>query len=268
MTNKGIPSTLSSTWSGYYSKYILLTNVPVSISAALGTAVIPGIVGALAIADYHSVRRNIHTAIKFNMLIAIPSAIGLSVLGAPILSMLFNGCNEIEKNMMIFGSIGIIFFALSTMSNSILQAINLMRKPVIHAAIALVIHVALLASLLAFTDLGIYALLIGNVTFPIVICILNWIQIARHAHYRQEVAKTFIIPLISASVMGAVSYVVYRCMLIVLHSNALGTIVAIGVAVPTYFACLILFKGVTENELANMPKGGLLVRIAKKFHLI
>lgn len=268
MTSKGIVSKQSSLWSGYYSKYILLTNVPISISAALGTAVIPGIVGSISMANFKQVRSSIHTAIKFNMLIAIPSAVGLSVLGAPVFSMLFGGCNEMEKNMMIFGSIGIIFFALSTMTNSILQAINLMRKPVIHSAIALLIHVPFLALLLNFTNLGIYGLLIGNVTFPIVICILNWREIAKNINYKQEIMGTFIKPLLSAGIMGGVAFVVYKFIVILSHSNAIATILALGLAVPTYFASLLLLKGVTENELAAMPKGSLLVRIAKKLHLL
>ncbi len=268
LTNKGVASQQSTIWSGYYQKYVLLTNVPISISAALGTAVIPGIVSAISVGNHQGVRRSVHTAIKFNMLIAIPSAIGLSVLGAPIFSLLFGECTEIEKNLMLFGSIGILFFALSTMTNSILQAINLMRMPVIHSAIALVIHVGILAFLLQFTDLGVYGLMISNVTFPIVICILNWYQIGRNLDYRQEIFRTFVMPLLSAGVMGGVAYLGYKISVAVLHSNAIATILALLVAVPTYFACLILFKGVTEKELVAMPKGTLLVRVAKKLHLL
>ncbi len=268
MTSKGLTSQQSNILSGYYSKYILLSNVPISISAALGTAVIPGIVSSIATGNHREVRRSIHTAIKFNMLIAIPSAIGLCILGAPIFTMIFRNCNEIQKNMMVFGSIGILFFALSTMTNSILQAINLMRLPVIHSAIALVIHAGFLAFLLKFTNLGVYGLVIGNVTFPIVICILNWYQIAKNLNYKQEIVRTFMIPLISAGVMGGIAYLVYRLAIVVLHSNTIATIAAIIVAVPVYGICLIIFKGVSENELAALPKGNTLLRVARKFHLM
>ena len=122
--------------------------------------------------------------------------------------------------------------------------------------------------MLNFTNLGVYGLVIGNVTFPIVICILNWYQIAKNLNYKQEIARTFVMPLISACVMGGIAYLVYRLGILVLHSNALGTILAIVVAVPIYFICLIAFKGVTENELVTMPKGRTLVRIAKKLHLM
>ncbi len=268
MTGKGFDTDQSTIWQGYYSKYILLTNVPISISAALGTAVIPSIVSAIAIGNHREVRSSINTAVKFNMLIAIPAAIGLTVLGTPIFNMLFRNCNTIESNMMIFGSIGIIFFALSTITNSILQAINLMRMPVIHSAIALVIHVGFVAALLKFTGLGIYAMVIGNVTFPIVICILNWYQIAKNMDYRQEIKKTFVMPLLSAGIMGVAAFVAYKLCILVLHRNTIATIFAIIVAVPVYFIGLLLLRAVSEDELANMPKGRLLIRIARKLHLL
>ena len=39
-----------------------------------------------------------------------------------------------------------------------------MRIPIYHAGISVIIHVLLVSGLLAFTNLGIYALLIGNIT--------------------------------------------------------------------------------------------------------
>ena len=39
-------------------------------------------------------------------------------------------------------------------------------------------------------------------------------------------------------------------------------------AVFTYFALLILFRGVTEQELKGFPKGAKLVSLAKKLHLM
>ena len=71
------------------------------------------------------------------------------------------------------GSVAVIFYALSTVTNAALQGINLMRMPVRHAAISLVIHVILVFILLKFTKFGIYTLVIGNVAYPLVVCILN-----------------------------------------------------------------------------------------------
>ena len=51
-------------------------------------------------------------------------------------------------------------------------------------------------------------------------------------------------------------------------SIVVSVIPAILAAVAVYFVLLILFKGVTEEELRAMPKGHLLVKAAKKCRLM
>ena len=45
------------------------------------------------------------------------------------------------------GSSAVVFYALSTLTTSVLQGSNYMRLPVIHSAVSLGIHVVLLAIL-------------------------------------------------------------------------------------------------------------------------
>jgi stage V sporulation protein B len=43
-------------------------------------------------------------------------------------------------------------------------------------------------------------------------------------------------------------------------SNALSTIISLVLAIIIYFALLILMKGVSEEELENIPKGDAIIR--------
>lgn len=266
--SKGVDDLVSNALIGGYSgKYKLLTNVPIAISSALASAMIPSIVASRTVGANNEVHGKIHSAVKFNMIIAIPAAIGMSVLGRPILQLFFSSASDLEVNMMVWGSVAIIFYALSTITNSVLQAVNLMRLPVLNAAASLGIHLVLVFCLLKFTDINIYALVIGNVTFPLVICILNWVQISRQLFYKQEVIKTFCIPLISASIMGIVAYFSYKLVHLVVGSNLISVSIAIVLAVIVYFASLVALKGLSTEEIARMPKGYLILRILKKIHM-
>ena len=138
----------------------------------------------------------------------------------------------------------------------------------INSAISLGIHIVLVLGLLQFTHLSTYALVIGNVTFPLVVCILNWLSIEKHLHYQQEIIKTFAIPAISAGLMGAATYFTYLGMEKWTGSNLISVIVAIPAAIIVYFALLIFLRGVNEYELANIPKGHSIVRVLKKLHLL
>lgn len=77
----------------------------------------------------------------------------------------------------MLGAPAVIFFSLSTVTNAVLQGIDLMRKSVTHSAISLVVHAALVYVMLKYLNWGVYGLVIGNVTFALVVCVLNW---ARH----------------------------------------------------------------------------------------
>jgi stage V sporulation protein B len=258
-----------STLIGIYSgEYRLLTNVPVAIATAIGAAIVTTISTDITRGWIDSICNKIHAAIKFNMIIAIPAAAGMAVLASPFMTLIFGDDSILAANLMMLGSISIVFYAYSTVSTAILQGINRMRLPVIHSAISLGAHVLIVFALLYFTPLSTYALVIGNVTFPMVVCILNWLAIARHLGYQQEIIKTFVIPTVSAGLMGVVTYFAYRGLMLSIGNMYIATILAFLLALITYFALLIFMKGVSEEELSFVPKSGAFIRVLKKLHLL
>ena len=77
-----------------------------------------------------------------------------------------------------------------------------MRKSVTHSAISLAVHAVLVYVMLDKLNWGVYGLVIGNVTFALAVCVLNWAAIGRTLGYRQEVKTTFLLPLFCSAVMG------------------------------------------------------------------
>ncbi len=252
----------------YSNEYRLLTNVPVAIATAIGTAIVTTVSADMARGRIDSICHKVHAAVKFNMIIAIPAAIGMAVLAAPFMALIFRDTFVLSTNLMMLGSISIVFYAYSTVSSSILQGINQMKLPVIHSAISLGVHVIIVFLLLYFTPLSTYALVIGNVTFPMVVCILNWIALARHLGYQQEIIKTFVIPTVSAGLMGVVTYFAYQGLMLWIGNMLVSTILAFILALIIYFALLIFMKGVNEEELSFIPKSGAIIHVLKKLHLL
>ncbi len=251
----------------YGSKYRLLTNVPVAIASAIAAASITSVSAAKARGLDGVIRRNTHAAIKFCMIIAIPAAFGMAILASPILNLLFNDTSQLAANLLRLGSVAIVFFSLSTVSTSILQGINKLKVPVINSTISLVIHIILVYTMLKFTSLSTYALVIGNVTFAMITSILNWISIEKHLNYRQEIQKTFLIPTISSAIMSIIVYFSYKGLMYLTSINWISTIICMVIAVVTYFIPLILLKGITEEEIISLPKGDLIVGLLKKLRL-
>jgi stage V sporulation protein B len=258
-----------STLSGIYgTEYRLLTNLPVAIATAMAAAIVTSITTAMAKGWEDVIHSKVHSSIKLNMIIAIPSAVGMGVLASPILRLIFNDPEQLSANFLRLGSIAIVFYALSTISSAILQGINKLRIPTINSAISLGIHIVLVYVLLKFTPLSTYSLVIGNVTFALVVCILNWIAVEKYLNYRQEIVKTFLIPTVSAGLMGVAAYFTQLGLERLLGSNLIATIIAVVVAVVIYFTLLIFMKGIDEEELSFLPKGTSIVRFLKKLHLL
>lgn len=255
-------------WGIYSTKYRLLSNVPVAIASALGASMIPSIVRSRVQKRSDEVRYKIYMTVKFNMLIAIPCAVGLGVLASPIMRLLFGDSRTLTAQLMQLGAPAVVFFSLSTVTNAVLQGVDLMRKSVTHSAISLVIHVALVYLMVRWLNWGAYGLVVGNVTFALVVCALNWVAIGKHLKYQQEVKTTFLLPLAAAALMGVVAYVAYQGSFALTHSNSVSLLVSIPLAILLYGVLIAVFRVVDEEELVDMPFGRKLARVCKKVHLM
>lgn len=256
-------------YEAYSNKYKWLYNLPVAIASAFSVSIVPTLSSNYANGNIEAIKSKIASSIKLNMIIAIPSAVGLSVLGGEILQMLFSSSSDtLSPKLMRLGGVAVIVFALSTLTNGILQGINHLRTPVIHATLSLSAHMIIVYVLVDVLNFSVYGMVIGNVTYALLICILNWNSIANILDYKQEIKTTFVIPFAASAVMGAVTLGVYKLFYLLIKSNTVCTLIALITAVAVYFVCLVLFKGVSKEELAGFPKGAVLVKAAEKLHLI
>lgn len=252
----------------YGGEYRLLTNVPVAIASALGASMIPSIVASKTQNHRQEVHQKIRLTVKFNMLIAIPCSVGMGVLAGPILQLIFNDSSRLAATLMTIGAPAVIFFSLSTVTNSVLQGIDLMRKSVTHSAISLAIHVVLVSIMLRYLNWNVYGLVIGNVTFALVVCILNWIAIGKTLRYKQETKTTFLLPLAASAVMGAAAYAIYHGTFALFHSNKLSLLISVPLAMVIYGGLILVLRAVDEEELLDMPLGRTLVTLCKKARLL
>lgn len=270
MNATDLDSTAITSMQGVFNtQYNQMVNLPVSIGTAMAMTLMPSIVASHVKGDRREVHHKITSTVKFNMAIAIPCAVGLAVLAQPIMTMLFPSLGEyhdLAANLLTFGSSAAVFYALSTITTSILQGTNHMMTPVFHSAISLAIHIVLILALL-YAGFGVWALLIGNVIFPLIVCTLNCRSVSRMLHYRWNVASMFIIPLLCALIMGLVCWGAYALMIKLTHLVIPSFIVAFVIAVGVYGVLLLKSHCFSKRELRELPMGGKLLRLAIKLHL-
>lgn len=256
-------------YESYSNKYKWLYNLPVAIASAFGVSIVPTLSANTREGNTKAVKTKIASSVKVNMVVAIPAAFGLTFLAKPILDLLFNRPDDVlSPKLMTLGGIAVVFFALSTLTNGVLQGIGHLRLPVIHSAISLAVHIPIVYVLVKIFDFNVYGMVIGNVTYGLLVCILNWISIRNILDYKQEIKTTFLVPAAASLVMGVSALAIYKLLYLIVPINSIATLFAIIVAVIVYFVLLILFKGVSKEELRGFPKGDVLVKIAYKMHLL
>ena len=267
MALKGFADVEISSLQGVFNtQYNQLVNLPVAISTALAASTVPSIVTAAVTGSRRESYRKMTAVLKLSMAVAIPCAVGLAVLAQPIMHLLFTSLGDKESlavYLLQTGSSAAVFYALSTITTAILQASDQMKTPVYHCAISLAFHVALISLLLWLTPMGVYALIIGNVTFPLLVSLLNCRSLSRKLGYHWKITRTFVVPLFSSILMGLVTWGSYRLSTLILPRwFALLLSLALSVAVYTYL--ILRYHCFADNQLLDLPMGGKLLRLSKK----
>ena len=254
-------------WGVYSGEFRVLMNVPLSIASCLAPSVVPSLAAVIATGDTRDAAVKVRDTIRYTMILTIPCAVGMAALASPIMQLIFGDNTQMAAGIMQTGSLLVVLLGLSTLTTGILQGLGKMKEPLIHSGIALVLHLILLFVLLAVFQLNIYGVLYANIFFAFIICILNALSIKKFLHYRQELLRTFIIPLISSGIMGLAAYGVYTLCRMVM-GNALSCVIAILIAMIVYAVLLLKLRGVTERELYGIPKGSFIVGVLKKCRLL
>lgn len=259
-------------WGVLSGQALTISKIPIAFASAMAAAMIPTVAQLIAARNVEEAKDKIGVAVKTTMIISIPCAVGLFVLARPVTCLLFpsntQASEDLATGLLMALAISIIFYALSTLNSQILQGLGKLNVPIINAAIALAVQTVVVVVVLFFTKLDLYSVVIANIVYSGIMCALNQLAVRKAIGYRQEIMRTFVIPLLASVFMGAVAWAVYEGFLLMTKSPRISVIPAILIGAAAYFALLLLFRGVTEEELRGFPKGHLLVRLAKKCRLM
>lgn len=256
-------------WGIYSGKFRVLMNVPLSIASCLAPSVVPALTEAMANNDLREAGLRTSDTIRYTMVFTIPCAVGMAALARPIMMMLYgnNDSLALAAGIMQSGALLTVLLALSTLTTGILQGLGEMQAPLVHAATAVAIHLGFLVLFVVKFKWNIYGVVYANIIFGLIICLLNARSIRKKLHYRQEIKKTFLVPVIAAGVMGIAAYLVHRVFNL-FAGNTISTILAVCVGAVVYGICLVKLGGILEREIRRLPKGDLLADLLIRLNIL
>lgn len=269
LNSKNVDRVESANLYGIFSgQYMVLINLPVSIASAVGTTLIPNISGAFTKGDKKETNHVYNQSMSITMMVTIPCAVGIGVLSEPIITLLFRGADPLVFKALTAGCISVVFYSLSTLTNSILQGIGKVMEPVKNATLALLIHLVFLAAILKFTDAKLFGLVAATILYSLLACIFNHISVSKYMSTKLDVKKIYLAPAVASIFMGIVAWGSYQIFYHLIHMNSVSVVLAILLAVIFYAAAILAVGGYTKEEILAMPKGTLILKLAEKLHLV
>lgn len=268
LTASGYSETEATVLYGQLSgKYVTLTTLPVAISSAIATAVLPSIAASNRLNEHKQVKRKMNLTMRISMIISIPAAVGIGVLGPQIIAMLFPSASD-GGILLTVGAISIIFLALCQTATGILQGIGHIQVPVVGALLGAVMKVILNAVLIPIPALNVIGAVLSTTGCYLVASVFDVWMLSRITKVRFDLKRILLKPVLGSIVMGAAALGVYYGLYTFLPYNTLCTLVAIVIAMFVYGIVMLLIRGIQKEDLESIPMGGRLIRLCEKLHMM
>ena len=259
---------IAANYGEYINYYIPILGIPLALSSASTSAMMPEVAGRYAVGETEDAVREVNQSIRLSMFICIPCMVGLTVLSYPIMGMLFPTSTDLAAKLLLAGSVFAVTDSFSIISGGALQAIGQQKRALINAAISLGVNMVSLALMLAAAPiLDIYAVMMANILFSVVCCILNVQSMRKYLHFRGEVRKTYMEPFLASALMGAAAYAIYQAFFALTKRPSIALILAVLLAVIIYMILYVVISHTKEDEMLRFPMGRHMVKILKKIHV-
>lgn len=277
------------TLKGVYNKALTLYNLPSSFMVPLTASVIPHVSAALKMKRRRQAAQISETALRTTALLAIPAGVGLFVLGEPIIRLLY-ASTDVELAGWMLSVLGVASIAVCFMlvSNSILQAHQMVALPMTTTVIGCALKLAVGYVLIGNPDIGIRGGAISTVVCFWIIALLDLFIIKRTLPRSLSLGRVFLKPVGAAAAMGGAAWAVNGLLTkaflalkvfvtetqellpdgtaavgLSRTGTALAVFGAIGVAVIVYFALILVTKAISKEDLSLLPKGDKIARILR-----
>jgi stage V sporulation protein B len=258
---------------GVYFNSQTIYNLPSAFIVPLTTSAIPAIAAYAVNRHYKDASDIMSASLKLTNLIAMPAAIGMSVLSYPIMKVLYPGSHSEGAALLAILGVASFFVCFYMVTIAILQAYGHERKTLISLIIGGIFKIIVNYFLIGNPDIGIKGAAISSIVCYLLIGIINLIFIYRYAPQHSGLSRLFIKPLISSALMGACAYYAYKLVIIgmdkaglditgrIYMALALGIAVLFGVVV--YALLVISLKVISKEELEFIPKGEKIAKLLR-----
>lgn len=253
---------------GYALTFLMLVT---AVTQVFGQSAMPALTSAWTVKDKKLIKSNINTILKITLLVTLPAGIGLSVLAKPLLTLLYGIRIEVDIAASVLQIMGIssIFIATSTPICSMLQAIGRVDMPLKLYTVGMIMKIVTNYILVGIPQINIQGAAVGSFVAYLFVSVVGIYIIAKDTGVVPDFRKILLKPLFAAICCGVAAYGSnYVVSNYIMGNGRLTVLPSVIVAVIVYFVALLLFKGITTEDLQEMPGGNKIAKILAKYKLL
>ncbi len=255
-------------YGAFTTEVITLFNLPPVLIYPISGSIVPYLSALLVKNEKDKVHGLLNSSLKVASLIALPCALGMSVLSEPVITLIFGDCYVDSPGHLRIQALAVFFMAMLSMSTSFLQAYKLERKPIISMIAGAVVKVTTSWFLIGNENIRMYGAPIGSLLCYITIVIFNFYFVAKHIGFIPSFRRVFLKPLAAAVLCAASALGAYHLLAGFLGVGRIVTILAIVVAAVVYLFAILLFGALNKDDFAIIPKGEKIYSLLKKARLV
>ncbi|MCX5782702.1 MAG: murein biosynthesis integral membrane protein MurJ, partial [Elusimicrobia bacterium] len=241
----------------YYSNRVM--QLPLAIfGIAFSSVALPAMSKAVAESNISALKETFNFAVRFVIFILIPSAIGLMVIGFPIIHVLFERgqfdrhATLLTNSALFYYSLGLPAYAIAKIVASAFYSHQETKTPVKIAAIAMIINAILCIILMRFMGVGGLALASAVASYfnacALIVLLRRKIGLLGITRIVKTAAKT----LIAGIIMAIVSYLIAFHLFV--NKPLLGLVLALAGGIGVYFLMAIILNMEERKPLLNFFK--------------
>ncbi len=231
-------------------KASVIVNIPLTLSMALCTSLIPIIAESYVLNRKKEVNGKINLSIKLSAVIAMPCFFGLFFMAGPIMKFIFPGRFE-GVEILKYLSISVPFIITTQTTTSILQSVGSYIIPVINLLIGCAAKVILTMTFVPIPQFNIYGAVAASIGAYLVTTILNVIAMKLKLKITLNFYENFIKPSFGSIAMMIVVLILYNTLYKSTGINSISCLVSIGIGAIIYAASILVLKVFNINEIKN-----------------
>jgi stage V sporulation protein B len=255
---------------GIYGAISTVMNLVPTITGSFGMSALPMISSAWTAGNKAETKKHVETSLRICLMIGAPAGFGLSMLAEPILGIIYRNSPTAQIGPVILQLMGIVSIAVALMGivTAMFQAIGRTSIPLILTAVSLGIKVAVNWVMVSIPKYNIIVAPLGNLAGFTIFCIAGLLIFCLITKIRINLWGTLIKPLIAGAITGIVAKFAYKLIHLVIGSNIICTVGAIGLAVIAYLICVLLLRILEKEDILSLPGGKKLGHILEKMQVI